>query len=720
MDTRRVWIGSAPPLADGFIDRAKPAQQVSAALVPGATVALVSGRITRGTKARDWSDSCGKTQLAVAMARSLWAAGAVDVLIWITATSRASVLSAYVEASTQVRDGHLDVATTPAREDAESLGAGFVTWLRETTRPWLVVLDDLTDAGNMDQLWPEGPAGRVLVTATDLGAVPSGPEKLVVPVVTFSRREALTYLMDRLTRDPDQRQGAIDLVSDLDDEPVALGHASAMIASSELTCRDYREHFLDRRQQATAMSGTQPPSSAITWALAVEHADVLAPGAGQPALAIAALLDGNGIPGTVFTASAARKYVSRRPGDDAGGDPLAALEQTGLLSVDDGTAPPTVRMLWPVQAALRAAMPDSMFGGAAQAAADALLEAWPHDERPEWLVRSLRSCADSLRQTAGDLLWRAGSPELLLHAGRSLDAARLTGPAADFWEDLVARSERLLGHDHPDTRALRERLARAHLAAGRTAESIPWFQRVLQDRTSSLGRDHPGTLEAGRDLGRALAAAGQFGAATAVLADVAGGYEHSLGPAGAETLAVRDELAAAYRADGRFADAAVLYSRVLADRERVQGPRHADTLRTRQNLAEAYLADGQDKKAIPYYKRALADRERVLGAGHPDTMVTRAALGRAYESAGNLAAALQLYEQVSADYATVLGEDNRLTLQACVNLARAYYSVGRLTDATRLLHDTAKRCERSLPPSDPLWRAVRESLTDITGGIDMS
>lgn len=40
---------------------------------------------------------------------------------------------------------------------------------------------------------------------------------------------------------------------------------------------------------------------------------------------------------------------------------------------------------------------------------------------------------------------------------------------------------------------------------------------------------------------------------------------------------------------------------------------------------------------------------------------------------------------------------------------------GRLTDATTLLRDTIARCERVLPPGDPLTQAVRESLTNITG-----
>ena len=78
-----------------------------------------------------------------------------------------------------------------------------------------------------------------------------------------------------------------------------------------------------------------------------------------------------------------------------------------------------MQMSWLVQAAVRAAMPDGMLQGAAIASADALLEAWPADDQPEWLARSLRSCAETLRHAAGDLLWQGGCHAVLLRAGQT-------------------------------------------------------------------------------------------------------------------------------------------------------------------------------------------------------------------------------------------------------------------------------------------------------------
>jgi hypothetical protein len=171
----------------------------------------------------------------------LWQSGKVDLLVWAVATSRASVLSAYVEAAVAV------MGADPA-DDAETVASRFISWLAETSRPWLVVLDDLSDTADLEGLRPDGPAGRVLITTSNPAAVPGPQRALVLSVGAFSPREALSYLMGRLTADPDQRLGAIDLVADLGYEPLALAQASAVIASSVLSCRDYRGYFARRRE----------------------------------------------------------------------------------------------------------------------------------------------------------------------------------------------------------------------------------------------------------------------------------------------------------------------------------------------------------------------------------------------------------------------------------------------------------------------------------------
>jgi tetratricopeptide (TPR) repeat protein len=711
---RPVRIGTVPALAEGFIARPETAPGLTAVLRAGAAVALVPDRapdpgLASVPAAQDWLRSSGKTQLAAASAEALWQSGEVDLLVWIDATSRASVLVGYAAATAEATGRH-------QASSCESVAAQFVDWLSETSCSWLVVLDDLADPAAMDGLWPAGPSGRVLVTANDAAVLPSGMQAL--PVGPFNSREALGYLMARLATDPSQRLGAVELINELGFAPAALAQASAVIVSSGVSCHNYRDYFIRRRDQLTASSGAPPPPpAAVTWMFSFEHAGQLPAGrSAKLLLALAAMLDGHGIPQSVLAAPAAGDYQGGA-GTAAGGEgtsaALEALERAGLLTVESATAPPTVQISPVLQVALRAAMPEGMADRTARAAADALFQAWPERDHPGWPASGLRACTAALRQISGDLLWAGGCHPVLLRAGESLNGARLTEAAVGHWRDLATTCDRLLGAGHPDTMLACQQLADAYLAAGRANEAIPWFQWVLDTQIRRLAPDHRDVLEARRRLGAALVAALQFQDAITVLERVAADFERICGPGHTDTLGAQDELAAAYLAAGRHSDAMALYQRTLADRERSQGANHPQTMTTRQGLGDSYLAGGRSKDAVSVYKRMLAGRERVLGPDHLDTIKARNSLGAAYQKMGKTAAAEQAYEQARAGFERVLGPRHPDTLRCRVELARVYGRLGRYGDERALLRGTVDRLERTLPKDDPLITELRESLADI-------
>jgi tetratricopeptide (TPR) repeat protein len=712
-----IRSGTVPSLAESFSTRPETSPGLAAALPAGATVALVPDRAaapaTRpgplgAPNAQDWLRSSGKTQLAAAVAESLWESGGVDLLVWIEATSRASVLSGYAAATAAVTGR--DRASS-----GESVAVQFLSWLGETSRSWLVVLDELSDRANLDGLWPAGPAGRVLVTSAEAAAVPAGPR--IVPLGPFSLREAIGYLSGRLAADPDKRQGVIELAQDLDSEPVALAQASAVIANTPVSCREYRAHFVRKREQLAESSSARPPAAAVTWTFSLGRAEQLAGRSALLLLALAAPLDGHGIPETIFMTPAAGDFLA------GGGDvpansesaraALAALEQAGLLSVEPVTGPPSVRISPVLQTALRAAIPEGVRDQARRSVADALLQGWPEQEQAGWPASGLRSCTATLRRVAGDRLWDGGCHPVLVRAGDSLDRARLTGPAVDHWRDLATTSNRLLGGEHPDTVLVGQRLADAYLAAGRAADAIPWFQWFLDRLTRKLGPDHRDVIEARRRLGHALVAALQVPAAITALERAVAQADQVCGPGHADTLSARDELAAAYLAAGQYSGAITLYRRTLADRERAQGARDPQTMTTRHGLADAYLASGQDKEAVAAYRRVVADRERVLGPDHLDTLRARDNLGAAYQKAGKPAAAELACEQAWAGFERILGPRHPDTLRSHARLAQVYRQLGRYGDARALLRDTADRLQRILPDGDPLITELRQSLADI-------
>jgi tetratricopeptide (TPR) repeat protein len=710
---QRFRVGEVPPLAEGYTDRPDTARGIVDALVPGVSLALVPGSaFAEGPS--NWLGACGKTQIAVIIAESLWRSAGIDALIWISATNRASVLSGYMQASAAA------FGIEPAGT-AESVAARLLSWLSATDQPWLVVLDDLQDPTDLDGLWPEGPAGRVLVTGTQSSLAAGRRGTQVIPVGFFSVREALNCLTERLSVNPAQRQGAIDLIEALGREPLALAQAASVVANSTLACRDYRDYFARRRQQIGVAAGEVPSAAAVTWTLSLGQAESLLPGASvRLMLVLVALLDGHGIPGAIFSTPAVAAYlggamtpfssaVDPKPAWDA----LLAIERAGLISVNRAVSPPTIGMNSVLQAAIRLAAPANVQDPAARAAASALLEAWPVDEPQPWAAASLRVNAASLQNSAPDVLWADGCHPVLLRAGRSLDDARLVGPAVEYWRDLSARCDTKLMPGHPDALVVAAHLAAAYLAAGYAGEAVHWYQRVLAERGRELAPGHPAIIAARVNLAKALVLAGEPGDAVAVLQRAVSECEQFRGPGHPDTLSARDDLAAAHQSAGDVAAASRLLSRNLTDRERLQGPRDAETMATRDRLAAACLAEGKVKDAISHYKRALSDREKVLGRGHPDTLATTANLAAAYQAAGRMPAAMQLSEQCCAESERLLGADHADTLARLANLAHLYYAVGRVGDAVTLLRDTAARCERVLPYGDPLIQALQQSLANI-------
>jgi tetratricopeptide (TPR) repeat protein len=712
---RRFRVGEIPPLAEGYTDRPDTARGVLEALGPGSAVALLPGSpLAEGPF--NWQGASGKTQLAALLADSLWRSGAVDALIWISATSRAAALSGLVQAS--VAATGIEPAGT-----AESVAARFVSWLAETSRPWLVVLDDLTDAADLDGLWPAGPAGRVLVTCRRSAIVSARRGVQVVRVGFYSVREALNCLTERLSINPAQRHGAIDLIEALGREPLALSQAASVVANSTLTCRDYRDYFARRRQQIKVAAGEVPSAAMVTWTLSLGQAEALLPGAPvRLMLVLIALLDGHGIPGAVFSTPSIAAYASDRtpvpfPGAAAkpAWDALLVLERCGLISINRAAESPVILMNSALQAAIRLAAPGAVQDRAALAAASALLEAWPDGEPEPWAAGGLRVNVTSLQDSAADVLWADGCHPVLLRAGQSLDEAALAGPAVDFWRDLAGRCDTKLPPEHPDALRVAGHLADAFLAAG-YAEAVHWYQRVLAERARQLAPGHPAIIAARLSLARALILTDDPSGAVTVLLGAVSECERFRGPGHADTFRARDELAVAHQAAGDIAAATRLLARNLADRERLEGSRHPETMATRERLAAAYLAAGNLKNAISQYKRVRSDREKALGRDHAGTIAVAAGLAGAYQAAGRMPEAMQLFERCRADSERVLGPDHADTLARLASLARLYYTVGRVGDAADLLRAAAVRCERVLPPGHPLTRSIRQDLANIGAG----
>jgi tetratricopeptide (TPR) repeat protein len=740
-----VRSGTVPPLADYFTPRpetgfdlaAMPAAGETAVLTPPAqpetaagpiaatstgtasalaatratgTASPLAGAVGTGTaSAQAGTGGTGKTQLAAALARFLWDSAAVDLLAWVPAVSRDSIITGYVQAGAAV-------GAPGGGESPERAAAGFLDWLADTQRPWLLVLDDLTDIVDLDELWPRGAAGRVVVTTRLPAAAVRAPGRRILEVGTFSTREALGYLTTSLY--PDQRAGAIDLAGDLGCLPLGLALATAVIAHTGIDCGQYRAHLAERnRQMSVPHADRYAKIAAATWSISLDQADSAAPaGRARAALALVALLDSSGIPGAVLTSRAACDYIC---GLGATGTPddesqvlgvLDRLSEVGLVTLDPQSAARTVGLHSLVQATARQVIPPAMLEVTVTAAADALLQAWSHGDRDPLVAQALRDCTASLHRAASDLLWTPEAHPVLLRAGRSLDQVRLHGLAISYWRAMAGTGTRILGPSHASTLLARDHLAAACEAAGRPQDAVAALENSLPEWEQALGPDHPDTLSARSSLAHADLAAGRVDEAISLYESTLADRERVLGPDHPDTQASRGDLAAAYRSGGRIQAAISVLERTLSDREAVLGADDPQTLAARADLAAALHAGGRVRDAIPLCERALADRERVLGPDHPDTLTSLANLAYAYREADRLNDALPLYRQALADRENVLGPDHPDTLTSLANLASAYHSARMLKPAIPLYEQALEARERTQGPDHPETLAARGNL----------
>jgi hypothetical protein len=749
--------GSIPPLADSFHQRPETGLDLRAGLYPGDTVVLTHGDETAAAPAVQ--GGTGKTQLAVAFTQALWAARAVDTLVWVCATSREAIVTGFAQAASTV--GAADQALS-----AEAAADRFIGWLAHTRRPWALILDDLVSLDDLENLWPAGPAGQVVITtrlpAAAFMAGPDGPR--VAPVGGFSHREVVAYLSARLTDFPDQRDGALELGEDLDGLPLALAQAAAVMSVKQLSCREYRARLGERREyMATLRIDGVSPAVLATWSMAAECAHELPPaGVAWPALALASMLDPHGIPADVLTTPAGCGYVAGRPSSAETADQtlvhaaIINLARVGLVSIDPDSPVRTVRMHPSVQTAVRAYLPPEDYEQAVLAAAEALTQAWPEADGRD-LEQALRDCAGTLCAADGagsrpSILWHPDAHPVLFRKGRSLDADGPAEAAIAYWQAMLATSSRLLGAGHANAVTSRDRLAAAYESAGLFGDAIAVFSSTLADRERNQGAEHPDTLTARGNLAHAYLSAGRPVEAVALYEQLVAGVGRQLGAGHPVTLAARASLAAAYQAAARGKEAVAAYQALLADAERLLGAQHPNTLATRDSLAatlldngqpkdaieqyrklagdteaagghdhpdaitaraslaSAYRRGGKPKDAIALYQRVLADRERTQGADHPDTMAARTSLAFAYRGAGQLREAIGVYERVLADRERTQGSDHADTRAVRVSLAAAYQQAGRLGDAVHHFEQALADSERMLGPADLEVLTTRSSV----------
>ena len=711
-----VLSGTVPGLARGFSRRPETGHGLWDGLRPGVTV--IVGPDGDRTASAGSRSGTGKTQLAAACARRMWAGAEVDLLVWLDAYSRDRIVTGYARALADLR-----LAAAPGKPEAAA--ARFLAWLADTGRRWLVVLDGVNDPADIEGLWPRGPSGQALITTAVAGLGPaparhgvparkgsqSGSHQVSIGLAAFSQREAMEYLTDRLNDDPYHSAGAIDLAASLGCLPVGLDLAVAYLLDTGQECRQYRLAYEQYRRDWNG--GTASDTLAPAWMLAIDRARQFAPAElAWPTLTLAAVLCPAAIPGIILTSGAACAYVIGRPAVTEGerASVRAAfgnLQQVGLVTIEPESEVRTVRMSAALQLSIRQILGPAGVRRAVQAAADAISESWPDADVQAEMEQALRDCALSLRRCDEPALWHPSCHPLLIRVGQSLDDAGMAETALGYWRAIARRAAEYYGARSPLSFQLRERLANAATAAGHFDEAIGLREELAADIGETAGSAHPQAIISRAGLAGSYRAAGRLIEAISLGALVAADGEKVLGPVHTQTRKIQCELGSAYCDAGQYREAIELLNGCLTISAETIGIMHPETASARKQLAEAYRLAGRVSEAIALYQEALAQVQKAVGGTGLDAVIAREDLALAYYRAGRTDDAATSFERALAEWRRV-GADAESTLAARTSLAAIYCESGRSKQAIPLYESVLTDCNRIHGPAHPdTFRARR-------------
>ncbi|WHT17406.1 FxSxx-COOH system tetratricopeptide repeat protein [Crossiella sp. CA-258035] len=712
-----------PPRASAF-QRRLVAAQLSAVSAAHGTAVLVGScsHLVRGL------GGVGKTQLAAEHARTLWNNDALDVLVWVAASSRDAILTAYAHAAT-APDGPM--TDTPAETGIEIIAQRWLQWLASTRRRWLVVLDDVQDPADVVGLWPPHcPHGQVVVTTRRRDAALASDGRHLVDVDAFTPEESRDFLATRLGGRPEQAEGAAELAEHLHHLPIALAQAAAYIADRPvLTCTGYLARWNDQHTPLAKVlpaPGELPDehreTMATIWALSIAHADAIAPvGLARPLLEILSLLDAHGVPDTLLNTPAVLAHLGEVRGravtaNDAL-DALGCLHRLNLITHQATAAHRSVRVHALIQRTTRETLTPHQLATTARLAADALIQFWPrHDGIGDSdLAVALRGSVSALRTHAEPALWHNGAHPVLLAFADSLARTGRLSAAISCYRRLLPTAVERLGTHHADTLTLRHNLAHLQGELGDVPAATAALTMVLADRIRVLGPDHPDTLNTRHNLAYRLGAGGDAAGAAACFASLLTDRMRVLGADHPDTLTTAHNTAAWQGEAGDPAAAAAAFARVLSARARVLGPEHPSTLSSLAGLGHWLGEAGDPHAAVRVHTDLLARTEHTLGPNHLDTLAARHALAQWLCRADNPSGAALVFTELLTQQRQALGPDHPDTLTTGNNLAHCLAAAGDPAGAAEAFAQLIHRMHHVLGAEHPNVLTARCNLATALG-----
>jgi CHAT domain-containing protein/tetratricopeptide (TPR) repeat protein len=265
-------------------------------------------------------------------------------------------------------------------------------------------------------------------------------------------------------------------------------------------------------------------------------------------------------------------------------------------------------------------------------------------------------------------LWRAGK----------------LGEAIPLAEQLLQKSQRRLGSEHPATAVALNSLASLLTEQGRETEAEPLYQRAIAILEKRLGHEDRELATPIKNLALLYCRQKRFEQAEPLARRSVAISEKALGPEDPEVVAALDVLGEVIYSRGRYSEAEAILNRSYAIHEKAHGPNDPGIASTLNLIATVYYYQGRIAEAVQFTKRAVDIREKALGPEHPSVIDLVENLAGLYGHQGRDADAEALDRRVVAIREKTLGPEHPSLAAALYNLAIIYGRQGRYSEAETL------------------------------------
>jgi tetratricopeptide (TPR) repeat protein len=639
---------------------------------------LFTNKQTTTTLAIVGPGGTGKTQLVLEIAHRMSQNNKSCSIFWMDASDKDSLYQSYTSVAKKLSVPDWD----DDQADMKQLIKRCVVEI--STRQCLLIFDNAEhttlqssgsstrEAADLADCLPQSKLCSVIFTTTNSDTAQALASQNIVALRELTLDAALKMLQVRLARPlaHSEQQEAEQLLGELLYLPLAVVQAAACMKASDMTVQEYRSR-LNQHKELASEHGSDSSKYIIFLSIdQISRDNRFA----VECLFLVACVDRKDISLDLLEAASMQakenavklldKYslITRRPAD-------SALDLHRL-----------------VHQALRERLEmQGQLIQCTQRTITQLLRVFPNSgdsNRSKWrrlLPHAQYALSHSPIDDSNEERWY-----LARECARTLQSDGRYEEAEELEVQVMQRSKRVLGGEHPDTLNSMHNLASTYSNQGRWKEAVELRMQVVQMKKRMLGDEHPDTLKSMSNLAPTLRSQGRWKEAEELQLQVMQTRKRVLGDEHPDTLKSMSNLAEEYMSQGRWKEGKELQVQVMQTTKRVLGSEHPLTLLSMNNLARTFRNQGRWEEAEELQVQVMQTAKRVLGEEHSETLTIMSNLASTFRNQGRWKEAEELQVQVTQTTKRVLGGEHPLTLLSMNNLAEGYSKQGRWKEAEEL------------------------------------